>query len=129
MISIIDDDSFAREGISGLVQSYGYSVAAFASAEHFLACGSLSEVTCVVTDLNMPGMDGLGLQRELRDRGCRIPIIFVTAYPDEQQRRRAFDAGAVGFLSKPFSEKSLLDCLSLALRDGDTGAKQERPSG
>jgi len=122
MISIIDDDAFAREGISGLVQSYGYDVSAFSSAEHFLTFGSLDEVKCVVTDLNMPGLNGLELQRELRDRGCRIPVIFVTAYPDERQKRRALDAGAVGFLSKPFSEQSLLDCLHIALRSGQTGS-------
>jgi len=127
MVSIVDDDAFAREGISCLVQACGYNVAAFTSAEHFLASGHLQDTTCVVTDLNMPGLSGLELQRELRNRGCRIPIIFVTAYPNEQQMRRALDAGAVGFLSKPFSEQSLLDCLALALDDSATGANKDGP--
>jgi len=116
MISIIDDDHFARDAIGDLVQSLGYDVATFESAERFLESGRLAETSCLITDLHMPGLDGLELQSRLVADGDCTPVIFVTAFPEEKFRERAISAGAVGFLSKPFDESSLIHCLETALR-------------
>lgn len=121
MISIVDDDIWARDGVRELVESLGYGARTFESAEEFLESGALEETACLITDLQMPGLSGLDLQRVLKAKGYGIPIIFITAFPDERRRSNALDAGAVGFLSKPFEERSLIDCLALAV-------KQEGPS-
>lgn len=115
VISIIDDDACAREGMEALISSLGYRVLTFASAEQFVASGSIEDTTCLITDLQMPGMSGLDLQRNLVEAGHHTPLIFVTAYPDERKRARAINAGAIGFLIKPFDEQSLIACLSLAV--------------
>jgi FixJ family two-component response regulator len=114
-ISIVDDDSWARDGIRELVESLGYRAFAFVSAEQFLGSDLVDNTACLITDLQMPGLDGLDLQRELGSKGYRIPIIFITAYPDDKRRECALDAGAIGFLTKPFDERSLIACLSLAV--------------
>ena len=116
MISIIDDDALARDGIRDLVESLGYESLTFVSAEHFLESGSVDKTTCLITDIQMPGLSGLELQEKLHAQGYRTPVILITAYPNEQQRSRALGAGAIGFLSKPFEERSLLECLDLAMK-------------
>jgi FixJ family two-component response regulator len=119
MISIIDDDAFARDGIKELVESLGYKALTFVSAEHFLESGSIAETVCLITDIQMPGLSGLELQQELQAQGYRTPVILITAFPSEQQRTRALGAGAVGFLGKPFEENSLIECLTTALDRAD----------
>jgi FixJ family two-component response regulator len=115
MISIVDDDISVRESIRDLIESLGYEVAAFESADRFLEAACLPETSCLITDLQMPGLSGLDLQSRLIVDGQYIPVIFVTAVPDEKFRIRAMRAGAVGFLSKPFDESSLISCLGSAL--------------
>jgi FixJ family two-component response regulator len=114
-ISIVDDDKWARDGIRELVESLGYNALAFGSAEEFLESGRLGETTCLITDIEMPGLSGLELQHKLLSQGYRTPTIFITAFPDDDRRRRALGAGAIGFLTKPFDEWSLIDCLALAV--------------
>jgi FixJ family two-component response regulator len=114
-ISIIDDDPWAREGIRDLVSSLGYRTLAFASAEEFLNSGQVEMTTCVVSDLQMPGLSGLDLQQRLVGRQPKPSVILVTAYPDEKCRSRALDAGAHGFLTKPVDEESLMRCLTDAV--------------
>jgi FixJ family two-component response regulator len=120
-IIIVDDDNWARDGIRELVESLGYQAVTFVSAEEFLQSDVIDRTSCLITDLQMPGFSGLDLQRELHRMGYRIPIIFVTAYPDERRREDALGAGAIGFLSKPFDEQSLIDCLALAVDSRDGG--------
>ena len=115
MIAIVDDDAFVRDSLRDLMESLGYEVAAFESAERFLEGACLAETSCVITDVQMPGLSGLDLQGRLVADGHGIPIIFVTGLPDETFRVRAMRAGAVGFLSKPFDESSLINCLESAL--------------
>ena len=115
MISNVDDDISVRESIRDLIESLGYEVATFESAERFLEAACLPDTSCLITDLQMPGLSGLDLQSRLIAEGQRIPVIFVTAFPEERFRRRAMNAGAVGFLSKPFDEESLIRSLETAL--------------
>ena len=116
LISIVDDDPLARDGIRELVESLGYKGVAFVSAAHFLESGLIAETACLITDLQMPGMNGLELQEALRSQGYRTPVISITAYPNEKHRTRALDNVAVGFLSKPFNEEALIECLTAAIR-------------
>jgi FixJ family two-component response regulator len=110
-ISIIDDDAWARQGINDLVTSLGYRTMTFASAEEFLGSGHIDTTDCVISDLQMPGLSGLDLQQRLMDRQRRPAIILVTAYPDERSKERALSAGACGYLTKPFDEERLVECL------------------
>jgi len=123
LISIVDDDALARDGIGALVESLGYNVITFTSAEHFLQSDVITKTACLITDLQMPGLNGLELQEALRSQGHRTPIILITAYLNENNRNRALDGRAVGFLSKPFDEASLIECLTAAIKsravDGD----------
>jgi FixJ family two-component response regulator len=115
MISIVDDDSCAREAIAELVLSLGYKAVAFGSAGDFLASDHVEKTSCLIADIQMPGLSGLDLQDRLVASGHRTPIIFITAFPEQRFHTRAMTAGAVGFLSKPFHEQTLIDCLKIAL--------------
>ena len=115
MISIVDDDESIREATNALVRSLGYAAATFASAEEFLDSDRVHATSCVITDVQMPGLSGIDLQHRLLAQGVHVPIIFVTAFPDERTRKRAPDAGAIDFLSKPWSDEQLISCLDMAL--------------
>jgi FixJ family two-component response regulator len=115
VISIIDDDESVREATKSLVRSLGYKAAVFASAEEYLQSSRLDDSSCLITDLHMPGMSGADLQDRLIADGRQIPMIFVTAYYEEKVRDRVIDAGAYGFLRKPFNDESLIECLDKAL--------------
>src|SRR5215813_2279572 len=107
MISIIDDDPSVREATDGLMRLLGYRAETFASAEDFLRSDRLNDSSCLITDVQMPGLSGIELQTALIARGNETPMIFLTAFPEEHIRKRALDAGAIGFLSKPFDEQRL----------------------
>jgi FixJ family two-component response regulator len=115
VISIIDDDESVREATKSLVRSLGYKAAVFASAEEYLQSDRLDDSSCLITDLHMPGMSGADLQDRLIADGRQIPMIFMTAYYEEKVRDRVLDAGAYGFLRKPFNDESLIECLDKAL--------------
>lgn len=115
MVSIIDDDESVRTAARCLVRSLGYDARTFASAEEFLQSDDVGKTACLIVDVQMPKMSGLDLQSALRAKGHRTPIVFVTAFPEDRIRTRALEGGAVGFLSKPFDGKSLVDCLNTAL--------------
>ena len=117
MISIVDDDESVREATKGLVRSLGYNAATFASAEEFLSSDCVRDTSCVIADVQMAGLSGIDLQQQLVAQGLALPVILITAFPDERTRRRAIDAGAVDYLSKPFSDEQLVSCLDIALRD------------
>jgi FixJ family two-component response regulator len=114
-IAIVDDDASIRGAASNLFRSMGFAVRAFASAEDFLGCGAVDDVSCLVLDVQMPGMGGLSLQSHLAAAGRHVPIVFVTGYPDDTIRAKAMQSGAVCFLTKPFDEGELLDGLRTAL--------------
>jgi len=125
LISIVDDDESIREATKGLVRSLGYQAATFCSAEDFLQSDSVDSTSCLITDVQMPGLSGIDLQRRLIDRGTQMPTIFITAFPGDPTRALAMKAGAVGYLGKPFSEESLIQCLNSAL--GRSGARAPQP--
>ena len=97
-IAIVDDDEALREAMECFVQSLGYNVSTFGSAEEFLKSEQVSKTSCLITDLHMPGLSGLDLQDRLIATGHRFPIIFITGYPDENVRVRAMKAGACDWL-------------------------------
>ena len=97
------------------MQSLGYRTATFASAEDFLQSSYSHETTCLISDVQMPGMTGIELQGRLIAQGHHVPIIFVTAFPEVRTRGRALAAGAIGFLDKPFNDHKLIACLQEAL--------------
>jgi FixJ family two-component response regulator len=121
MISIVDDDECVRKAIERLVRLLGYVVMTYASAEDFLDSDHANNTSCLITDVHLPGLTGVELYRRLLDDGFAAPTIFVSGLADETTRTEALTAGAVGFLSKPFSQKSLIDCLKTALIRQDAG--------
>lgn len=113
-ISIIDDDYSVREATKGLLRSLGYTAETFDSAESFLSSNELSETSCIITDVRMPGMGGVGLQKFLIGKGYTLPIIFITAFPDDRTRKQVLDAGASGYLVKPCDQNRLVTCIEQA---------------
>lgn len=118
LIAVVDDDESVRESLPDLLREFGFAAMAFASAAEFLDSVCVDEAQCLVLDIAMPGMSGLDLQRELMQRGNRVPIIFMTAYADEAVRPRFLKQGAVECLFKPFSDTALLGALQAALKIG-----------
>ena len=122
LIAIVDDDESVREALRSLVRSLGYAVTEFASADQFLNCNCINETACLITDVQMPGLSGLELLRRLAMSGAkRIPAIVITAYPNETTERQARQAGVVGYLSKPFNERDLVDYLRAAVMFPSSG--------
>jgi FixJ family two-component response regulator len=115
MISIVDDDESVREATKTLLRSLGYGAATFTSAEDFLQSGRVNDTSCLITDVQMPGLNGVELQSRLIAQGSHMPMIFVTACTEEKTRARALKAGAIGFLTKPFKEESLIEYIHAAL--------------
>ena len=115
LISVVDDDESMREAIRGLMRSLGYKAQAFRSAEEFLTSRQVPHTSCLIADVQMPGMTGLELHRHLVAAGRPIPTILITAYPDDSARERALGDGVVCYLSKPFDENDLLACIHSSL--------------
>lgn len=115
LISVVDDDESMREAVRGLMKSLGYSAQAFASAEEFLNSHQVPRTSCLIADVQMPGMSGPELHHHLVASGETIPTILITAYPDDNVRERALGDGVVCYLSKPFDEIDLLACIHSSL--------------
>ena len=115
VIAIVDDDESFRHATISFIRSLGYSAAAFPSADAFINSNVVENADCLITDVQMPGMSGIELQNYLIAQGYRVPIIFVTAFPEMEARGNALRAGAVGFLGKPFGDENLISCLNKAL--------------
>ena len=116
LVSVVDDDESVRESLPDLLRQFGFDAEAFSSAGAFLASEFVSETSCLILDVAMPGMSGPELQQELIGRQQEIPIVFITANGDKRVRPRLLAQGAVECLFKPFSETALLDALNAALR-------------
>jgi FixJ family two-component response regulator len=121
LISIVDDDSLTREGLTSLLRSAGFATQAFASAEEFLSLAHRDDTACLILDVGLPGISGLELQSQLTATvsNYRTPVVFMTARDDEATRQRALKGGAVDFLRKPVRREALLNAVHLALQQND----------
>ena len=125
VIAIVDDDLSAREGLSSLIRSTGLQVETFASAPEFLGRPAAETPSCLVLDLQLPGLSGLDLQKQMADSGLEIPIVFLTGHGDIPASVKAMKAGAVEFLTKPFDEEELLRAIQEAI-ERDRRTRQQR---
>jgi len=116
LISIVDDDESLRNALDDLVRSAGFRAQGFPSAEAFLNSPHARDTACLILDVRMPGMNGLELQRRIVAAKWQIPIIFITSHADDDARARALEAGAAGFLYKPFRDDELLNAMEAVLR-------------
>ena len=116
LMAIVDNDDALRNSLDNLLRSVGFRVQGFASAEAFLQAQHAPETVCLILDVRLPGMNGLELQRQLVAAHWGIPIIFVTAYANDDAHERALAAGAVAFLYKPCREEDLLHAIEAALK-------------
>lgn len=115
VIAIVDDDQSVRDALAGLMKSLGYNVLPFERAEDFLNSKRRQKVSCLIADVQMPGMKGPELYDRLAASGEPIPTVLITAYPDEALRARVLRAGVKCYLAKPFSEDDLLSCIRTAV--------------
>jgi FixJ family two-component response regulator len=123
VISIVDDDASVREATIDLMAALGFTTQAFPCAEDFLKSDWLHRTSCLIADVQMPGMSGLELHNRLVSSGNSIPTVLITAYPDDRIRIRALQAGVIGYLTKPFTDDELLDCIRSALERPKAGAQ------
>lgn len=117
LISCVDDDVAVRDGIEAFLDASGFDTEFFSSAEEFLKAGRLGHTSCLITDVMLGGMSGLQLQERLVASGRKIPIIFITAFPNDWIRTKALGAGAICFLDKPVRAEDLLAGIASALKE------------
>src|SRR5258705_9497631 len=117
IISVVDDDELLRDAIRRLLRSHGYAVHTFASAEDFLKSDFADKSSSIISDIQLPKMDGLALQAQLQARGNMVPVIFITAYPNATTEAPGMNAGAVCVLHKALDSEELIACLHTALKD------------
>lgn len=115
VIFIIDDDELVRESMETLIRTLGYVTETFSSAEDCLSRGRIADASCLITDVQMPGMTGFELHKQLHADGHRVPVIFMSGRPGEAVLEAAMKAGATAFLQKPVSTDRLIDYLDKAL--------------
>jgi FixJ family two-component response regulator len=115
-IVIIEDDALVRQALGDCVESAGYEVEGFGSAEEFLASGASETAACLIVDIQLPGITGLELQDKLAGAGNRPPIVFVSAQGTNANREKAMRLGATGFLSKPFRRDDLVKLVAAAIQ-------------
>ncbi len=123
VISIVDDDESVREAVMSLMRSLGFDSEAFLSAEDFLRSDRRHSTSCLIADVQMPGMTGLELLRHLAASDSPIPTVLITAHADESVRTSALSAGVVGFLTKPFKDNDLVHYINSALEPGKAEGK------
>ena len=115
MISIVDDDESAREGLIDLVKSMGFVAEASQCAEDFLKSSHLDSTSCLIADVQMPEMTGLELHNRLLKSGRLVPTVLITAFPNARDRAFALQSGVTCYLVKPFNDDDLLECIRSAL--------------
>jgi FixJ family two-component response regulator len=115
VIAVVDDDPSVRRGLERLIRSVGWKVETFASAQEFLARPRTEARSCLVLDLQLPGLSGLDLQKQMAEAGLETPIVFLTGHGDIPASVKAMKAGAVEFLTKPVDEQDLLKAIQEAI--------------
>jgi RNA polymerase sigma factor (sigma-70 family) len=126
VVFVVDDDPSVRSSLKLLISSMGLQVESFDSAEALLRRTFPNVPSCVVSDVRLRGLSGLEFQRELTQRNCRIPIIFITGHGDIPMSVQAMKAGAIEFLTKPFRDQDLLDAIRVALKKDQSRREQEK---
>jgi len=117
LVHVVDDDASLRRSLRFLLESVGWKVQLHASAEEFLAVAAPpTQPQCLLLDIRMPAMSGLELQQVLRERGIRLPILFMTGHADVSMAVQAMKSGASDFLEKPFKDQMVLDAVAAAMR-------------
>jgi FixJ family two-component response regulator len=111
-VAVIDDDPRVLESLVNLLASFGYNAESYKSAEQFLTCGALSRTNCILTDVEMRQMSGLGLLQHLRSSNCTVPIIIITGKPSERSEAFYLEKGAVGFFRKPVDGEALIELIA-----------------
>ena len=125
IIAIVDDDPSVRKGLERLIRSLGWKTESFGSAQEFLASPRTEAPTCVVLDLQLPGLSGLDLQKQMTEAGVETPIVFLTGHGDIPASVKAMKAGAIEFLTKPVDEQDLLNAIQEAI-ERDRRIRQQR---
>ena len=125
IVWVVDDDVSVREGLEGLIRSAGLKVETFASAQEFLARERADLPSCLVLDVRLPGLSGLDLQKRMAEVNLEIPIIFITGHGNVPAAVQAMKAGALEFLTKPFTDRDLLDAIEQAIKR-DRAARQHQ---
>ena len=115
IVFVVDDDVSVRESLELLIRWAGWEVETFASAREFLARPAADAPSCLVLDVKLPDLNGLDLQKRIAAERSEMPIIFITGYGDVPMTVKAMKAGAVEFLTKPFSDDALLDAIGQAI--------------
>jgi FixJ family two-component response regulator len=124
-IAIVDDDPSVRKGLERLIRSVGWKTETFGSAQEFLASARTEAPTCIVLDLQLPGLSGLELQKQMTEGGVETPIVFLTGHGNITASVKAMKAGAIEFLTKPVDEQDLLNAIQEAIeRDRRTRQQQ-----
>jgi FixJ family two-component response regulator len=126
IVFVVDDDPSIREAVKSLISLAGLRVETFGTAQEFLRSERPNLPGCVVLDVELPGLSGLDLQRELTAHGIKLPIIFITGYGDIPMSVRAMKAGALEFLTKPFRDQDLLDAIQQALERDRAARRHSR---
>jgi FixJ family two-component response regulator len=126
IVFVVDDDSAMREALKSLLQSVGFQVTLFDSAQRLMQSDLPDVPSCIVLDIRLPRVSGLDFQDELAKAGIQVPIIFVTGYGDIQMSVKAMKAGAVDFLTKPFRDQDLLDAVSTAIERDRQRREEQR---
>lgn len=125
IVFVVDDDKSIREALNSLIRSAGFRVETFGSAQEFLAHQRPSAASCLVLDVRLPGLGGLDLQQELTNKAIEIPIIFITGHGNIPMSVQAMKAGAVEFLTKPFSDEVLVNAIQQAIERNRHQLKQQ----
>ena len=124
-VNIVDDDELVRASIQGMLKSVGLQSEAFATPQEFLGSQHSDGPSCLILDVQLPGLSGLDFQRELADAGFQIPIVFITGHGDIPMSVKAMKSGAVEFLTKPFRDEELLEAIQQAL-DRDRARRRQQ---
>ena len=110
-IAVIDDDLRVLESLVNLLASFGYKAESYNSAEQYLASGTLSQTSCIITDVEMRQMSGLGLLQHLRNSNCPVPVVIITGKPSERSEAFYLESGAAGFFRKPVDGDALVELI------------------
>ena len=111
-VYIVDDDASVCRALSLLLDTYGFTVDTFASAEEFFRAAPHSALGCLILDIRMPGLDGWQAQQRLSKSGSRCPVIIISADKNEEFKEKALRVGATGYLQKPFNDRELMDLIN-----------------